>query len=165
MTDKQKLIFHIFVALSLLYAGLIFYLSAQSTLELPSSSSIPFDDQLLDFVKNSDHPYLMDIAHYSIDNFDKVAHMILFFGLGVLLHVTFRHSDNLMLRKYAPVFAILVGIVYGITDELHQMYVPGRTSSFDDLVSDSIGIALAQVVFWVVVLKSLFFRKKGKKIQ
>ncbi|NPE30001.1 VanZ family protein [Methanococcoides sp. SA1] len=165
MADTQKLVFRILVAFSLLYAGFIFYLSAQSSIELPSSSSIPFYDQILDIVINSNIPYLIDIAHYSIDNFDKVAHMILYFGLGILLHVTFRHSDNLTLRKYAPVFAIFIGIAYGITDEIHQMYVPGRTSSFDDLVADGIGITLAQIVFWVVILKSVFFRKKGKKIQ
>jgi VanZ family protein len=165
MTDKQKLIFRTFVVLSLLYAAIIFYLSAQSIIELPSSSSIPFYDQILDFVRNNNIPYLVDIAHYSIDNFDKIAHMILYFGLGILLHITFRHSNNLTLRKYAPVFAIFVGITYGISDEFHQMYVPGRTSSFDDIIADGIGIALAQVVFWVVVLKSLFFRKKGKKMQ
>ncbi|MCD4807894.1 MAG: VanZ family protein [Methanococcoides sp.] len=160
MTDKQKLIFHIFVAFSLLYAAIIFYLSAQSSIDLPSSSPIPFYDQLLDLVKNSKIPYVSDIAYYSAHNFDKVAHMILYFGFGILLHITFRHSDNLTLRKYAPVIAIFIGVAYGISDEIHQMYVPGRTSSFDDLVADSIGITLAQIVFWLVVLKSLFFRKK-----
>jgi len=160
MTDKQKLIFRIFVAFSLLYAAIIFYLSAQSSIGLPSSSSIPFYDQLLYYMKISDIPYLMDIAHYSIDNFDKVAHMILYFGFGILLHFTFRHSDNLTLRKYSPVVAIFIGVAYGISDEIHQMYVPGRTSSFDDIVADGIGIVLAQIIFWLVVLKSLFFRKK-----
>ena len=160
MTDKQKLIFHIFVAFSLLYAAIIFYLSAQSSIDLPSSSPIPFYDQLIDFVINSNNPYLLDIAYFVAHNFDKFAHMILYFGFGILLHITFRHSDNLTLRKYAPVIAIFIGVAYGISDEIHQMYVPGRTSSFDDLVADSIGITLAQIVFWLVVLKSLFFRKK-----
>ena len=160
MTDRQKLIFHIFVALSLFYAAIIFYLSAQSSIELPSSSPIPFYDQLLYFVKNSNIPYVVDIAYFIAHNFDKFAHMILYFGLGILLHITFRHSNNLTLKKYAPVFAIFIGIAYGITDELHQMYVPGRTSSFGDIVADGIGIALAQIIFWVVILKSLFFRKK-----
>ncbi|MDR6222633.1 VanZ family protein [Methanococcoides alaskense] len=165
MTDKQKLIFRIFVVFSLVYAAIIFYLSAQSSIDLPSSSQIPFYNQILDFVKQNNIPYLVDIAHYSIDNFDKVAHMILYFGFGILLHFTFRHSDNLTLRKYSPVFAIFIGVAYGISDEIHQMYVPGRTSSFDDLVADSIGITLAQIVFWLVVLKSLFFRKYKKEME
>ncbi|MCD4821474.1 MAG: VanZ family protein [Methanococcoides sp.] len=160
MTDRQKLIFHIFVALSLFYAAIIFYLSAQSSIDLPSSSPIPFYDQLIDFVINSNNPYLLDIAYFVAHNFDKFAHMILYFGFGILLHITFRHSDNLTLRKYAPVFAIFIGIAYGITDELHQMYVPGRTSSFDDIVADGMGIALAQIILWVVVFRSIFLRKK-----
>ena len=37
------------------------------------------------------------------------------------------------------IIAILLGIFYGIADEIHQMFVPGRISSISDVIMDSIG--------------------------
>lgn len=159
--------FHIFIALSILYGGFIFYLSSQSVVNISPESFLL--GWFIDFAKNNiilsrfiEIPFFVDIAHYSYDNFDKIAHIFLYFGLGILLHITFRHSDNNILKKYAPIFAIFLGIAYGITDEIHQMYVPGRTSSVADLMADGIGVTLAQIVFWIILFKALLFSKKGK---
>lgn len=159
--------FHIFIALSILYGGFIFYLSSQSAINVPNESFL--FEWSIDYAKNNSIiskvigvPLLMDIVRYSYGNFDKIAHMFLYLGLGILLHITFRNSGNNTLKKYAPLFAILLGIAYGITDEIHQMYVPGRTPSEADLVADSVGLTLAQILFWIIILKSFLLRKKGK---
>lgn len=39
--------------------------------------------------------------------------------------------------------AWLCAVAYGVVDELHQSYVPGRVCSFADLVSDAAGAAFA----------------------
>ena len=39
--------------------------------------------------------------------------------------------------------ATLIATVYGITDEWHQSYVPGRTSDPLDVVADFVGALLA----------------------
>ncbi|MCP4726006.1 MAG: hypothetical protein GY863_13270, partial [bacterium] len=51
-------------------------------------------------------------------------------------------------------------ISFGVTvfiagfDELHQIYVPFRTASFFDFVSDLSGIFAALIVFWFIVRKT-----------
>lgn len=67
---------------------------------------------------------------------DKIAHVVLYsvFG-GTLAHV----------RRYSsfPVSAVLViavGLVYGLTDEWHQSFVPGRDPSLWDWVADAVGV-------------------------
>jgi hypothetical protein len=50
------------------------------------------------------------------------------------------------LRPWALGFAIAV--LYGATDEWHQAYVPGRSSSVFDVATDAIGAACA---FWVLL--------------
>jgi VanZ family protein len=35
--------------------------------------------------------------------------------------------------------AVLAGSLYGVTDEWHQSFVPGRTPAADDLVADAVG--------------------------
>lgn len=42
--------------------------------------------------------------------------------------------------------AWLIATLYGVVDELHQSYVPGRACSAADLASDAIGAALAVVL-------------------
>jgi len=42
--------------------------------------------------------------------------------------------------------AWLIATLYGVVDEVHQAYVPGRVSSVADVASDAIGAALAVVL-------------------
>ena len=63
---------------------------------------------------------------------DKVVHCILYFGLGTLL--------QLALNKRTVVF--FLGVTYGILDEIHQLYVPGRSCDPWDMVADGAGILI-----------------------
>lgn len=51
-------------------------------------------------------------------------------------------------RRPAPgagviIVSVFLTILYGAVDELHQSYVPGRTASWTDVVTDGAGAALA----------------------
>jgi VanZ family protein len=73
---------------------------------------------------------------------DKVAHMVLYGGLaGILslgLHRSGRNHAPWVL-KYGPV---LFAVLYGLTDEVHQLFIAERTFSLLDLVADAAGAAL-----------------------
>lgn len=77
-----------------------------------------------------------------IEGYEKeapiVEHIIEFSLLGFLLVPGFK---NLRVRKFL-FLAIVVGIFYGITDEAHQFFVPGRYSTFLDVLADSVGVFL-----------------------
>ncbi len=60
-------------------------------------------------------------------------HVLEYAILGVLL------SAALGLEKWAVVFAVLIASVYGVSDEFHQSFVPGRSASLMDAVWDSLG--------------------------
>ncbi|NCQ61765.1 MAG: hypothetical protein GW913_13990 [Myxococcales bacterium] len=48
-------------------------------------------------------------------------------------------------------FGILVTVLWGLSDELHQAFVPGRSSELLDLLADTLGAvtaALMMVVYW-----------------
>ncbi|WP_406661241.1 VanZ family protein [Methanolobus sp. ZRKC3] len=154
----------IFLLLTLLYAAMIFYLSSRSDISIPASMlEMPLLHTIKDFLESSGLYFAVDLVEYSYYHRDKIAHMFLYFGLGLLLHLTFGNSGNTFLRKYAAVFAVVLGVIYGITDEIHQSYVPGRTASVHDLLADGIGVTIAQLVFILFVLKSLQNRKEKKR--
>lgn len=52
---------------------------------------------------------------------------------------------------WRAVLAVAVAVLYGITDEWHQSFVPGRTPDGRDIVADAVGAVLAVVVVtWLV---------------
>jgi len=74
--------------------------------------------------------------------FDKIAHFVMFFvfcGLG--WRALFHQSASEKLRRYALLGAFILAVAYGALDELHQVFVPGRSPDLYDLVADALGAA------------------------
>jgi hypothetical protein len=61
--------------------------------------------------------------------YDKAAHFFSFALLGFLFAKAFNN----------PRIGFLIAALYGITDELHQSFVPLRDASFWDWVADALG--------------------------
>ena len=78
---------------------------------------------------------------------DKLAHAIVFGFLGYLITRSFYYNSNDTLRKYAILLGIIIGLLYGISDEIHQSFVHGRYAEVSDVIADFIGIILAQFFF------------------
>jgi len=76
---------------------------------------------------------------------DKILHTAEFFILAFLFLRVFVKEK----WKMPFYFAVLFTILYGALDELHQLFVPGRVTSFVDLVFNMIG-ALLVLVFKVL---------------
>lgn len=79
----------------------------------------------------------------------KSAHAVIYFILGVLLTLSFVDINNKRLQPYFK--ALLIGVIYAISDEIHQAFIPGRGPSFQDVVLDSAGIVAAVVLCAAVV--------------
>ena len=46
-----------------------------------------------------------------------------------------------------------IAVAYGILDEIHQFFVPGRSCSINDFVLDAGGIAFASLIYLILILK------------
>jgi VanZ family protein len=104
----------------------------------------------------SSRPLKLDV---SLPNFDKLAHGAAFGLLGFLLAFGFFKLVRLPLKtKLGGV--ILTGVSLGILDEIHQIFVPGRTPDPLDATADAVGVVLGLLLFRQI------FRKKtpGKKL-
>lgn len=84
-------------------------------------------------------------------NADKVVHMVEYCGLGVLLARALRASFRTPAPLRTAIVAVAIGVAMGATDEFLQAFVPGRTSSVNDLLADATGLLIAQFVFLLVV--------------
>ena len=69
---------------------------------------------------------------------DKFYHLMEYALLGFLSVLALRATFNISLRRALAV-AILFSILYAISDEWHQSFVPGRDASLTDLAADAAG--------------------------
>ncbi len=79
----------------------------------------------------------------------KNAHCILYTVGGVAISVFFT-TYNFGKCKLI-LFTILTGFLYAVLDEIHQMYVPGRTSSAIDVIIDTTGIIIGLTIFIIIL--------------
>ena len=68
----------------------------------------------------------------------KSAHFLEYTVLGFILFFTF-YGEKLK-RVKAGIFGWITGTLYAVTDEIHQMFVPGRACMFTDVCIDSGGV-------------------------
>ncbi len=81
---------------------------------------------------------------------DKILHLIEYSILGLLLMRCFVFWENDLFSGMAAVF---VGTLYGMSDEYHQSFVPGRHTSIEDLFADFAGVTLAALFYHVILSK------------
>jgi VanZ family protein len=89
---------------------------------------------------------------------DKIAHFVEYGFLGLLicrwLKARFAGKGGRTLLA-----ALLIGAAYGVSDEWHQSFVPGRDSSLWDAIFDAAGAAAGAAAF--CRLQSIACRQRG----
>jgi VanZ family protein len=80
---------------------------------------------------------------------DKSAHSFGYAGLAIV--VTRAVAGGLPRRVTARIAltVLMMTLAYGVSDELHQMFVPGRTADIYDVQADVIGAAMGTLVCWL----------------
>jgi hypothetical protein len=123
---SEKFVTYSMRCMSIGIAVAIFLLSAQSKLPIPPSISFP--------------------------GLDKLLHACAFGGLAFALSFWFS-ADAWSAKplKYA-MFVCCIAACYGVSDEIHQIFVPGRDASIYDWFADCTGAVLA-VTFRVGLMK------------
>lgn len=105
------------------WMGIIFAMSSQST--IPQTPSLPAD--------------LIAIA----------GHLVAFGVLAALLYLGL--ASWLPGTGLRAAVAFVMTVLYGVSDEFHQSFVPGRDASLFDVVVDGIGAAVALAIILVLI--------------
>ena len=78
-----------------------------------------------------------------IDWQDKIFHALAFFMYGFCLQFAVLGCNVTMSTTRAFTYVLLLGIAYGISDEVHQSFVPSRMPEIADAAADAVGVALS----------------------
>ncbi|MDY6931665.1 MAG: VanZ family protein [Halobacteriota archaeon] len=145
MEEKRSNLFYLYLSLTCAYALMIFTLSSRSVVSQPFDiMDIEFVNELVHILEHNGIEFVLYPFFFVYLFFDKFAHMVLYAGLGALMYLTLSKSR---IKSNIPFIVVIIGTFYGITDEIHQYFVIGRTASVYDLVADIIGIIIALAFF------------------
>lgn len=103
---------------ALLWATIIFFFSAQ-----PAAPKVSGDEGIQLHLQKLGHA-----TEYAI--------------LAFFLHHALRRGHQFQPRR-AAVFAALIAAAYGVTDEFHQSFIPGRFCALHDMAIDALGGVIA----------------------
>jgi VanZ family protein len=73
---------------------------------------------------------------------DKLVHLLVYAVMGVLFLVPLAEGRLSLLTMRRAVMAVVLTTLYGVFDEVHQAFTPGRSPDMRDLLADSLGAAL-----------------------
>lgn len=78
---------------------------------------------------------------------DIVFHVIEYALFALLINRALRAGNPAIAYSRRFLWVIVLVIIYAITDEFHQSFVPNRIPSLFDIVSDGIGACIANLIY------------------
>ena len=150
---RSKAIAVIFWILTAICMAIIFYFSSRPANQSAGQSSV-----VTLFLQRLFHTEA--ITEHMVRKF---AHFTEFAGLGFLINTALYYS----IGKQKLPLGIAIGSSYAGTDEIHQIFVDGRSCQFTDWALDTAGIVTGAIIFLIlnlIIRKIIEHKKEDKKI-
>ena len=132
----------ILIILTVLWMLLIFMFSNQESTKSTEKSDSLVMNTIVRIYKLFDNDLTDEEIDKIIDKWEvpvrKLAHITEFFILGILVFLTLKEfgCKNIYIM-------ILLCFLYACSDEIHQLFVPGRDGNIIDILIDTFGSSLA----------------------
>ena len=92
------------------------------------------------------------VLKYLVFPVRKCAHLSLYLILGILVISLLR--EYMVINTKLVLLSLLICFLYACSDEIHQLFVPGRSGEARDVLIDTLGACLGVSFYYLV------FRKK-----
>lgn len=89
---------------------------------------------------------------------DKIVHCFLYMPMVILFARHFRGSSIEVVRNNFLFSAVIISLIFAVTDEWHQYYVLYRHSDVFDWLADASGILAGALIY------AFFLKVKGKNV-
>ena len=157
---KKRLVMrYVFIGLSVLLAVVIFLFSSQDRTQSGETSegfAEFWRDVLSGMVPSS---FLDWMAEY----IRKGAHIFLYACLGLTVTLSCMTFDFGRMEWAYFALPVLLCFLYACTDEIHQIFVAGRSGKFADVLVDGIGFVLSALVCNLIRVLSHFLKKRKEQ--
>jgi VanZ family protein len=101
----------------------------------------------------SDHPSPEQIPSFPF--VDKVLHFVAYGIMGILFYrayQTLRIKNNIQMLM---LLSVVSASLYGISDEIHQSFVPFREAEVADVIADMLGAASGVLLYQLLVVSRI----------
>lgn len=174
MVQIKKKAFIYWIA-TLIWMFIIYLLSSQT-----ASVSYKFSGNIANFIMNVIYDFSdllcikislpgivqtsnMTGTFYDFNHFIRsLGHILIFFILGTFITNALIYSGVKGIKVFF--MSLLFCILYAISDELHQLYVPGRSYQVSDIILDTIGavFGVSFIMVWHTVIHMISHRLSRK---
>lgn len=136
----------LWTAVIIFWMSLIFYLSHQ-----PATESNQLSAGITEIIINAVEKFVPN-ANFDIRSVNhtirKKAHFFAYLILGMLVINALRKSG--MSEYRSIVLALGICVLYAVADEIHQLYIPGRSGEIRDFLIDSAGSGIGIGVYLII---------------
>ncbi|WIV12107.1 VanZ family protein [Proteiniborus sp. MB09-C3] len=129
----------------IIWMALIFYLSHQSATK-SNDLSTGITEKIIRTVERVAPDLELDLGNFNHIT-RKNAHFFAYLILGILVINTQRYGNVHGYRKI--VLALTICVFYAISDEIHQLFISGRSGQFKDVLIDTVGAIFGIIVYSV----------------
>jgi len=137
----------------------IFLLSAQEY-EVSSKNSLGVLTAVTDVVNEIFHVEVSEKQILSLHSlFRKMAHFSIYAVLAIFAYNMFRQLIEKKIQIFIVSFIFCVSIA--ISDEIHQIFIPGRSAEVRDVLIDALGVCVGLIFVWIGSI--LIKRRRIKK--
>lgn len=98
-------------------------------------------------LSSTEKEYLIDKYRFIVR---KTAHFTSYFILGLLIIILF--LDLKINIKKSILTTLIICFIYACTDEIHQLFISGRSGSFIDVLIDTSGATTALISIYLLQL-------------
>ncbi len=133
------------------WMGFIFYMSAQNAADSSSQSAGLIRGLLTALFGNVSDATVEGLQH----TVRKLAHFTEYSVLGALLSLAVGCHTAQSLHCFLA--SLGIGTVYAVTDEVHQLFVDGRACQIQDMLIDSVGVAVGSAAVMLIIIISKKF--------
>ena len=160
--NKRIIILILLWAVVVLWMGVIFSFSMENAEQSAASSDSVLEKVLRVLDKNFD-TYTAERQEQLLEQYSrlirKTAHFCIYAALGFFTANAFTYQG--MKRRNTVLYSFLIGVIYAVSDEIHQYFVPGRACQFADVLIDSagatFGIAVSILLVMLIRKRQSFF--------
>ena len=144
---------YIFFVLTLFWMGVIFWFSSKNA-DVSGEQSQSLTEKVLGF-------FNINLNENSINYLENIIRKLCHFSeYFILAALSLGFFESVFKQDKVLAFTLLLCIIYAITDEIHQYFIPGRACRFSDILIDASG-SFAYAIF-IKMLRRMLIRKSNK---
>lgn len=146
--NKQKIKIYISWVVVVLYLAMIFYFSSQDGTKSHKVSSelLQYLKFLVVLIPERIQRYLSGAYRNMEFILRKAAHFTEYFILSFVFYRAMVISGVRV--KKSMIVTLVFCFLYAVSDEVHQVFVPGRAFAVGDIIIDTLGAALGIIVIY-----------------